>query len=70
MNFDMDLEIFEMILMRNNLILYFEILNDMAEARQENDEILRKFFLNMAMGHCEECEGMGIESSEAHPEEH
>ena len=67
----MDVEICEMILVRNNLILYFEILKEMAEARQENDEMLRKFFfLNMAMGHCEECEGMGIESSEAHPEEH
>ena len=70
MNFDMDLEILEMILMSNNLILYFEILTDMAEARQEIEEIQRKKFLNIAMERCEECEGMGIESSEAHPEEH
>ena len=44
MNFDMDLEILEMILMSNNLILYFEILTDMAEARQETEEIQRKNF--------------------------
>ena len=70
MNFDMDLEILEMILMSNNLILYFEILTDMAEARQETEEIQRKNFLNIAMERCEECEGMGIEGPEAHPEEH
>ena len=50
MNFDMDLEIFEMILMHNDLILYFEILNDMAEARQENDEMLRNFFFEHGHG--------------------
>ena len=46
----MDLEICEMILVRNNLILYFEILKEMAEARQENDEMLRKFFFEHGHG--------------------
>ena len=47
---NINLEIFEMILMRNNLILYFEILNEMSEARQENDEILGKFFFEYGHG--------------------